>query len=570
MQPDPSIFVSKGLFPENLPPVFTSRDIWDGFASLGSSYGVLRDSVGGQAVYNASKRGGQRRLFRIPHPAFVRDQALFFQKHWGELENLLSRSTGSLSRPAFYRHGPRHVRITSHAELPSHRLRKFSRFNLCLITDVSRFFPSVYTHSIPWAINGKAEAKADTRQNSQSVWGNKLDFILRQSQSRQTVGIAVGPDTSKIISEILMSSVDDQFIVRSGSKPPTFLRHVDDYWIGGDTQEECERHLSNLRTALRDHELDINESKTKIVSSKYVFGDDWPVEFERELERYLVGNFAGPGGILPLLSSAVSIATEKNDDGVIRRTVRKIDEYKGWSRDWVTLEHFLAQCSLQFPHSFDYVARVVAWRRRIGNPIDTALWIDIAQSVAKSRGSSGYDSEAVWALWLLKELGVRVVKGISEPLVESCGSLTKAFLAHMGANGMLVDRQWRGKLVEAVEGEPLSGSDWPLTLELVHLGKGLDSWLADGDGPAMRLLHEQRRSIIDWSAPPKVFGEHDEGPDGGPDDDQDSPENALEHYGDDYGEFRNEDEPDETDDTDDPEHNDSDIDIADLFADILL
>jgi hypothetical protein len=35
-----------------------------------------------------------------------------------------------------------------------------------------------------------------------------FDYTVRQAQSRQTMGIPVGPDSSKIIAELVMSAVD--------------------------------------------------------------------------------------------------------------------------------------------------------------------------------------------------------------------------------------------------------------------------------------------------------------------------------------------------------------------------
>lgn len=557
MNPEAELFVTKGLLPENLPPIFTSTKLWSALSGFGTAYGVTRPIVGEQAIYNASKRGGQRRIFRIPHPVFVRDQGLFIERNWAVLSALIARSSGSLSRPEFFRHGPRHVRITSHAELPAHRLRKFSRFNYCLITDVSRFFPSIYTHTLPWAINGKAEAKLDTSAHSAAIFGNRLDLVLRQSQSRQTIGIAVGPDTSKVVAEILMSAVDAEFINRSGSKPPTFVRHVDDYWVGGNTVEECERHLSNLRTALRQYELDINEAKTKIISAKYVFSDDWPIDFETELE-YQISPLNPDRRLLALLSGVVEISTQRNDDGIIRRVIRKIDEKHAWGIDWKNLEHFLAHCALHFPHSLDYVTRVVAWRHRTRGDVDLSLWNHVANSSLRTRGAAGYDSECVWALWLLKELGGTLPKEVSAILLETCGPLVLAFMAHMGARGLLEDKRWRSKLMASVEGDPLSGPYWPLTLELTHLRKGDPAWLSGSSAPPLlKALHEQRKSIIDWDAPPKVFDEMGGAPDT-------PPESALEDYGDDYGEFS--DEIDEDDEDPDPTIG---FDVDEFIGDLL-
>jgi Reverse transcriptase (RNA-dependent DNA polymerase) len=283
----PELLVAKGLFPENLPPIYTTKDIWAALSPQESTYSVTSKVVGDPCVYNASKRGGQRRLFGIPHPLFIKDQGLFFEKHWSDLQRIFDMALGSASCPILDDTGPRHVRITPHQELPKRRLKRLSRFKYCLITDVSRFYPSIYTHSFPWAINGKNAAKGDQKPNSAVVFGNRLDFILRQAQSKQTIGIPVGPDASKINAEILLSAVDRRFIEISGKKLPVYLRHVDDYWVGGDTQEECEKHLQNLRLALKDFQLDINETKTRIISTKYVFSENWPSELEQEVRNSL-------------------------------------------------------------------------------------------------------------------------------------------------------------------------------------------------------------------------------------------------------------------------------------------
>ena len=533
--PQPRLFITKGLLPENLPSVFTSRTIWDGFSSLGISYGITRDCIGDAALFNASKRGGQRRLFKVPHPAFIRDQALFFEKHWTELSGLLNKSPGSASKPSFHRAGPRHVRITPHADLPRIRLQAFSRFRYCLVTDVARFFPSIYTHSLPWAINGKATAKGDTRPQSSVTYGNRLDFILRQSQSKQTIGIAIGPDTSKVAAELIMAAVDQRFVERSGANRPTFVRHVDDYWIAGNSQSECEKHLQNLRTALSEYELDINESKTKVISAKYVFADDWPFDFDEELRRRYNPINKELNNPLPLLSKIVDHATELRDDGVIRHVIRKLDDSRLWINNWALLEHFLAQCSVQFPHSFDYVARVVAWRVRRDLPIDKNLWIDVSKLLAETNAAAGNDSETVWALWLLKELRYRLPKSLSSAIIDNNGALVLAFLAHFGVNRLSNDRHLEKSLMDSVEGDPISGSSWPVTLELSHLGKADASWLSGAKQATLKMLHEKKLSIIDWQAPPKVFSDDD---DGGPDE----PDNALEDYGDDYGYYEDDEE----------------------------
>lgn len=191
-----------------------------------------------------------------------------------------------------------------------------------------------------------------------------------------------------------MSAVDKRFIEISGRTSPVYIRHVDDYWVGGNSHDECEKHLHNLRLAMKEYQLDINETKTRIISMKYVFGESWPSELEKEVRESLTWS-AKSRGLDPIsaFGKVVDRATRDNDDGIIKHVIRIIDEHRLWSRSWDILEHFLAQCAVQFPHSFDYVARVIAWRLRTKMDVDKVLWTEIARLTALESGKLGRDSE---------------------------------------------------------------------------------------------------------------------------------------------------------------------------------
>ncbi len=224
----------------------------------------------------------------------------------------------------------------------------------------------------------------------------------------------------------------------------------------------------------------------------------------------------------------VERAVESNDDGIIKNAIRVIDRRRLWLRNWELLEHFLAQCAVQFPHSFDYVARVVAWRTRGGTEIDKDLWVDIARTTATRDGSLGRDSEVCWAIWLLKELKSRLPKSLTDVVTEHASPLVLAFLVHFTKHKMAGDRKLIEKLRGRVDGDPFAGAFWPLTLELTHFNDEDPNWAAANTLPVLRGLHGNRISIIDWNAPPRVFEADGEGPE------PRFPNYAIEDIGSDY------------------------------------
>lgn len=272
--------LARGYLPEKLPPVFTSN-YFGRFADNHLStneYLTKKEHKTRPALYNASKRGHQRRVFSITNPIAASDTALFLHNHWPAIVEHFGKSQFSASRPAIDAEGPRAIAITSHDELSHLKNERMAASRYVVSTDISRFFPSIYTHALSWAFHGKAQSKADPHPRSRDVFFNRLDYILRQAQDGQTIGIPIGPDSSRVIAEILATEVDADFLAQSGREKPVLLRHVDDIWIGARTQDDAEQLLYNYRSVLREYELDINELKTFISPTAKQVPHFWPKE----------------------------------------------------------------------------------------------------------------------------------------------------------------------------------------------------------------------------------------------------------------------------------------------------
>jgi hypothetical protein len=65
--------------------------------------------------------------------------------------------------------------------------------NVMLSADISRFYASIYTHVIEWAISSKKLAKRQlkTKFKGESV-GAQIDSLIQACQSGQTCGIPIG------------------------------------------------------------------------------------------------------------------------------------------------------------------------------------------------------------------------------------------------------------------------------------------------------------------------------------------------------------------------------------------
>lgn len=150
-----------------------------------------------------------------------------------------------------------------------HRLEK--KFHSMLQVDVSKCFPSIYTHSIGWAVKSKRLAKSKAKGS----FDGEFDNLMQLTNYRETNGILIGPEVSRIFSEIILQKIDLNLIEKmhdSGytiSKDYEFRRYVDDYFIFYRSDDVKNSIIKNLEHCLLDYKMYLNEAKTSIASRPF-------------------------------------------------------------------------------------------------------------------------------------------------------------------------------------------------------------------------------------------------------------------------------------------------------------
>ena len=244
--------VSRGYFPEELPPPFTSAVFGAFSANKHSSLSALFQRHNSHAkllTHNLARSGSLRRRLGVPNPIFYHLLSFFIIQNWHELQLAASRSHFSLTTPVEGTRSRAIERQYSLAQRPIRKAHLRSTSRYILHADINRFYPSIYTHSIPWAIHTKAAAKAD---RSNRLVGNNLDRLVRNAQDGQTMGIPIGPDTSLLIAEIVLGAIDAELARR---RIIHGFRYIDDYEFGFRTLSEAEEALAIFQEILNIYEL---------------------------------------------------------------------------------------------------------------------------------------------------------------------------------------------------------------------------------------------------------------------------------------------------------------------------
>ena len=135
-------------------------------------------------------------------------------------------------------------------------------------TDISQCFPSIYTHAIPWALVGKSVAKSNRDRNQ---WFNKIDHSCQYMKDGETHGLIIGPHSSNLISEILLTVVDKAMQARGYC----FIRNIDDYTCYTESYERAESFLVDLGAELRKIDFLLNHKKTVIEELPQASAEFW-------------------------------------------------------------------------------------------------------------------------------------------------------------------------------------------------------------------------------------------------------------------------------------------------------
>jgi hypothetical protein len=146
-------------------------------------------------------------------------------------------------------------------------LRDAGDYSHLLVTDISNFYPSVYTHSIAWALDGKEILREPQNRFDYSLRGNRLDKLFQNGRDGKTNGIPIGTAVSDIIAECVLVDIDREISDALANEPINFVgaRYRDDYRFLCRSYSEAQSILKKLNRILHDkYDLSLNGDKTAI------------------------------------------------------------------------------------------------------------------------------------------------------------------------------------------------------------------------------------------------------------------------------------------------------------------
>lgn len=196
----------------------------------------------------------------------------FYKNSWENISEFKRGDVSTLKTDQVAKHSSSYFAYRGHDRLfKFYNSRDFLNiekdYGIFLSLDVSKCFDSIYTHSIGWATKSKENAKENLRITS--TFGQIFDSLMQQANYNETNGILIGPEVSRIFSEIIFQRIDSTVEQRlTKLNPParnkkdyTIRRYVDDIFIFAKTNEHA-RLIADIYTEeLNNYNLHVNRNK---------------------------------------------------------------------------------------------------------------------------------------------------------------------------------------------------------------------------------------------------------------------------------------------------------------------
>ena len=344
--------VSYGMFSEKLPSIFT------GDLFLNYCKNICKQSFSdewrGYINYESMRNINIPRNIGIPTPMGHELLCKTLMKHWTELIKYFETKTKGQSRIISRIH-IRKMQDTKAIFLMNYKnwiddgtpepdIYLGKRY--MIHTDISKCYPSIYTHAIPWALVGKDIAKNNIGKYKE--WYNQIDHFAQISKNGETHGLLIGPHTSNILSEIILCAIDKEL----SKKYDSYIRNIDDYICYVDTKEEADNFIIDLNRELRKYDLLMNHKKTEIYELPICVVETWIHKIQNHMVTFQkFKNYIDYREIQAFIDFIIKLVSENTDNNsVILYAVKVLKNFTLTKNAQEYLVKSIVSLSLLYPY----------------------------------------------------------------------------------------------------------------------------------------------------------------------------------------------------------------------------
>ena len=466
--------ISHGFFAPELPPCFISDDLaryreslWNAVENVprlnGARYPGVKQFISEPAWFYFPRYGRDDRKHAVINPISYLAISKVLADNFVQLRSASRGSRFSTSPLVFDWLGSRAVFRPSIDLRDDFRVNLSTRHERYVAADIRAFFHSVYTHSIPWAIYGKPWSK----QNRQiSHYGNLIDLFCRNAQDGQTIGLPVGPDTSRIIAEVIASAMDQKLSEICQIEDFDASRYIDDYTIAVASGKSGDGVIAAVRQAAAFFELELNNDKSAVELTSRRPSTGWKQAALAHVPR----NDRTTNSFLRFFYEVGRVCDEHPELNVEKFSFQNARSAFVNADEWSALQSHLINAYRRNSTLVSLLVEVLVLREIEHGDLDRAKLAGFLERRLPELAQENRTGEIIWLLLLVVRLELELSSSRLTPLFHLENSMVALMLTYAANRGTLsgaVDHStWQQSLSE----EGLRGPMWLYAYETIRNG----------------------------------------------------------------------------------------------------
>lgn len=399
--------ISAGYFPSELPPPFSAERLANSATNLRRIWGEreIGHYQSQPEAFNVPRAGRVRRRLAIVNPVNQLRVSGLVSRHWNDIQERLGRSQISEFHPRLqFAPGQRAISGIDFDRVQRRKVEILARYGRYVQADIARFFPSVPVNSIAWALLGRDWVlRNQDRDAFSSTFASRLVESIAACQDGQRTGLPIGPDTSRIFSELVVTELE--LIVQRAI--PDFseraVRYVDDMFIGVRESESAEAVLSRVSAALYEYDLELNDEKTALHGLGIRVEPDWLLFFqqfrfseESARQRQELDSFFG---------QSIALADQHPRKEVLLYAVKVAARFDVSEENFDHLARWFLYIARRSPSCLSFVAERLAFLHGSGQRGPLEEIREFIRQQIELHGRAAHISEVCWLLFWSRETG---------------------------------------------------------------------------------------------------------------------------------------------------------------------
>jgi hypothetical protein len=458
--------LTRGYFPKELPPAFFT-ELFARYATTSVGRSTISaysptDNFTECVKYRLALPGLDRRELRIAHPYSFAKLAQLTAKNLGRLLRKAGVSPFSRSRPIYATGRQRAIQsMVRHVNLARERAAMRAGSSYLLKTDVSQFYPSLYTHAVGWAVDPKLRKKENW--GSKKLLGKQLDQALMDLDGKVSQGIPIGNDISFLLAEVVLGQVDKAI----KPSPGRAYRWFDDYELAFDSIDLAEEALKKLSKELARFRLRLNAKKTSITRLPRPAQDEW----QEGLKQAGDTRFTSSRDIVKYFDVAFRLRDEFQDAAVLLYALGLLFKIRCPTADVGRIaQSCITQSLLCEPGAAQKAFALLTYWRLNGFVLDASLIADTVSQMVVRHQAGGFSSDLAWALAYCLQEGSALNSRAAQVLSSFDDDCIALLTLDLDRNSLLPKGFSNKKISKALKDADLDREHWLIAYETVRHG----------------------------------------------------------------------------------------------------